>query len=53
MPETNTTLAPPRSYATDYAGWIEDTARAIEDGRFNEIDRKRKSNPIYLETWKA
>lgn len=28
-----------RTYTTDYAGWIEDTACAIEDGRFGEIDR--------------
>lgn len=27
-----------RSYAEDYAGWIEDTARAIEQRRFSEID---------------
>jgi hypothetical protein len=28
-----------RTYEQDYAGWVEDTARAIEEGRFNEIDR--------------
>jgi hypothetical protein len=28
-----------RAYEQDYAGWVEDTARAIEEGRFNEIDR--------------
>ncbi len=28
-----------RSYGHDYAGWVEDTARAIEEGRFSEIDR--------------
>ena len=28
-----------RAYREDYAGWVEDTARAIEDGRFSEIDR--------------
>jgi Domain of unknown function DUF29 len=27
-----------RSYSDDYAGWAEDTARAIEEGRFAEID---------------
>jgi hypothetical protein len=35
MAETNSTSnspEPPRSYANDYAGWI-------EDGRFHEIDR--------------
>ncbi len=28
-----------RGYEQDYAGWVEDTARAIEEGRFSEIDR--------------
>jgi hypothetical protein len=28
-----------RAYEQDYAGWVEDTARAIEEGRFSEIDR--------------
>ncbi len=28
-----------RSYETDYAGWAEDTAHAIEEGRWSEIDR--------------
>ncbi len=28
-----------RSYETDYAGWAEDTARAINEGRWLEIDR--------------
>jgi hypothetical protein len=28
-----------RAYTEDYAGWVEDTARAIEDGRFDDIDR--------------
>ena len=28
-----------RSYETDFAGWAEDTARAICDGRWSEIDR--------------
>lgn len=28
-----------RGYAEDYAGWIEDTAQAIESGQFSEIDR--------------
>ena len=28
-----------RAYEQDYTGWVEDTARAIEEGRFSEIDR--------------
>jgi ribosomal protein L29 len=28
-----------RTYSEDYAGWVDDTARAIEEGRFCEIDR--------------
>jgi hypothetical protein len=28
-----------RAYADDFAGWAEDTARAIEEGRFAEIDK--------------
>jgi len=28
-----------RAYEKDYAGWVEDTALAIEEGRFTEIDR--------------
>ena len=35
-----------RSYADDYAVWIEDTARAIEDGRFNEIDRAALADEV-------
>jgi hypothetical protein len=27
-----------RAYEQDYAGWVEDTVRAIEEGRFSEID---------------
>jgi uncharacterized protein DUF29 len=36
----------PRPYAADYCGWIEDTARAIEDGRFNEIDRTALADEV-------
>jgi hypothetical protein len=28
-----------RAYEQDYAGWVEDTARAIEEGRFGDLDR--------------
>lgn len=28
-----------RAYETDYAGWAEDTALAIEQGRWSDIDR--------------
>jgi len=27
-----------RAYKQDYAGWVEDTAQALEEGRFGEID---------------
>jgi hypothetical protein len=27
-----------RAYEQDYAGWVEDTAQALEEGRFGEID---------------
>jgi hypothetical protein len=27
-----------RAYEQDYAGWVEDTVKAIEEGRFSEID---------------
>jgi predicted DNA-binding ribbon-helix-helix protein len=27
-----------RAYEQDYAGWVEDTAQALEEGRFSEID---------------
>jgi hypothetical protein len=35
-----------RSYAQDYAGWIEDTALAIEEGRFSEIDRAALADEV-------
>lgn len=38
MAETNGTRTMTRSYADDYAGWLEDTACAIEEGRFGEIE---------------
>ncbi len=40
MAETNGASSRPmcRSYADDYAGWVEDTACAIEEGRFSAIE---------------
>jgi hypothetical protein len=35
-----------RAYKQDYAGWVEDTARAIEEGRFNEIDRAALADEV-------
>jgi hypothetical protein len=35
-----------RSYATDYVGWAEDTAQAIEDGRFQDIDRAALADEV-------
>jgi hypothetical protein len=35
-----------RAYTKDYAGWVEDTARAIEDGRFNDIDRTALADEV-------
>jgi hypothetical protein len=35
-----------RAYEQDYAGWVEDTARAIEEGRFNEIDRAALADEV-------
>jgi len=35
-----------RAYQKDYAGWVEDTARAIEEGRFNEIDRTALADEV-------
>ena len=43
---TITTHTPKRSYTDDYAGWIEDTARAIEDGRFSDIDRAALADEV-------
>jgi len=35
-----------RAYTEDYAGWVEDTARAIEDGRFDDIDRAALADEV-------
>jgi hypothetical protein len=35
-----------RAYSDDYAGWVEDTACAIEEGRFNEIDRAALADEV-------
>lgn len=35
-----------RPYTEDYAGWIEDTAAAIEEGRFDEIDRAALADEV-------
>ncbi len=33
-------------YKEDYAAWVEDTARAIEDGRFHDIDRAALADEV-------
>jgi len=35
-----------RSYETDYAGWAEDTARAICEGRLQDIDRETVADEV-------
>ncbi len=35
-----------RSYERDYLGWVEDTARAICDGRWSEIDRAASAEEV-------
>jgi len=40
------TLTMLRAYAEDYAGWVEDTARAIEEGRFDDIDRAALADEV-------
>jgi hypothetical protein len=35
-----------RAYEKDYAGWAEDTAQALEEGRFNEIDRAALADEV-------
>jgi hypothetical protein len=35
-----------RAYKEDYAGWVEDTARAIEDGRFQDLDRAALADEV-------
>jgi hypothetical protein len=44
--ETSRTPTLHRSYTTDYAGWAEDTAQAIEDGRFQDIDRAALADEV-------
>ena len=39
-------MADTRTYSEDYAGWIEDTACAIEEGRFSQIDRTALADEI-------
>ncbi len=35
-----------RTYEQDYAGWAEDTAKAIEEGRWSEIDRAALTDEV-------
>ena len=35
-----------RGYETDFAGWSEDTARAIREGRWQDIDREAVAEEI-------
>lgn len=35
-----------RAYTEDFAGWAEDTAKAIEEGRFEEIDRAALADEV-------
>ena len=35
-----------RSYDNDFAGWAEDTARAICDGRWSDIDRRHLADEV-------
>ena len=35
-----------RAYEQDYAGWVEDTVKAIEEGRFSEIDRNALADEV-------
>lgn len=35
-----------RSYQNDYAGWAEDTAQAIAEGRWDEIDRASLADEV-------
>jgi hypothetical protein len=35
-----------RSYQTDYVGWAEDTARAICEGRWSDIDRAALADEV-------
>jgi len=48
MADTPATTIPTlhRSCAADYVGWAEDTAQAIEDGRFQDIDRAALADEV-------
>ena len=35
-----------RTYGEDYAGWAEDTAQAISEGRWHEIDREALADEV-------
>ena len=35
-----------RAYETDFAGWAQDTARAITEGRWSEIDRAALADEV-------
>jgi hypothetical protein len=35
-----------RNYAADYAGWAEDTAQAIREGRWSEIDQSSLADEV-------
>jgi hypothetical protein len=35
-----------RNYETDYAGWAEDTAQAIKEGRWDDIDREALADEV-------
>lgn len=35
-----------REYETDFAGWAEDTARAVAEGRWSEIDRAALADEV-------
>ncbi len=35
-----------RAYKQDYAGWAEDTAQALEEGRFSEIDKAALADEV-------
>ena len=37
---------PMRTYGQDYAGWVADTALAIEEGRFGDIDRAALADEV-------
>jgi uncharacterized protein DUF29 len=42
MPQLDSETPPAKAitaYQDDYAQWVEDTARAIEEGRFDQVDR--------------